>query len=301
MIDVSDKPDTFREAVAESVVKVSKDTIEIVKRGESPKGDIVDAVKISSTFAAKKTHELIPYCHPIPIDHIGIDVDIQDNSIIIKAIVKSIWKTGVEMEALTAVSIGALTVYDMLKPIDDNISIESIKLIKKRGGLKRFYEKPDKTLKAAVIIVSDTASKDEKADKSGNIIINKLKENYFDVIEYKIIPDEKEIIESLLRKLSDQGVDLIITSGGTGVGPRDVTPEATLNVIEKEMKGIEEALRAYGQRRTPLSMLSRGVVGVRKNSVIVNLPGSPKAVSESLNALFPGVLHIYKMLGGYKH
>ena len=93
----------------------------------------------------------------------------------------------------------------------------------------------------------------------------------------------------------------MITSGGTGIGPRDVTPEVTRRVIEKEMTGVAEALRAYGQKRTPLSMLSRGVAGVRGTTVIINLPGSAKAVSESLDSLFPGILHTYKVLWGHGH
>jgi cyclic pyranopterin monophosphate synthase len=96
-------------------------------------------------------------------------------------------------------------------------------------------------------------------------------------------------------------VDLALTCGGTGLGPRDTTPEATRNVIEKEVTGISEALRMYGQKRTPMSMLSRGVAGVRGKTIIVNLPGSVKAVSESLDALIPGILHASKMLEGHGH
>jgi molybdenum cofactor synthesis domain-containing protein len=96
-------------------------------------------------------------------------------------------------------------------------------------------------------------------------------------------------------------VDLVLTSGGTGLGPRDTTPEVTRKVLEKEVTGISEALRMYGQKRTPLSMLSRGVAGVRGKTVVVNLPGSSKAVSESLDALMPGLLHASKMLGGHGH
>ena len=114
--------------------------------------------------------------------------------------------------------------------------------------------------------------------------------------------DEQKVIEfELVRLCDDLGVDIVLTSGGTGVGPRDVTPEATANVIEKTVNGISETLRAYGQRRTPLSMLSRGIGGVRGSTVIVNLPGSVRGVSESLDSLFPGILHIFQMLEGHGH
>ena len=300
MFDVGDKPETLRTAVAQAIVKVEPATITLIKEGKSPKGNIIDAARLAATTGAKKTWDLLPYCHPIPIDSIKVDVLLKEESIEITVDVKNTAKTGVEMEALTGACIGALTVYDMLKPVDETLSIESVKLLKKRGGLKTFFEKFDKGLKAAVLVMSD--SRGEKEDQSGKVVIDRLAKNGFEVVEYKVIPDEMNLIESELKRLCDElKVDIVLTSGGTGLGPRDVTPEATRNVIEKEVSGVAEVLRAYGQKRTPLSMLSRGVAGVRGTTVIVNLPGSVRAVSESLDSLFPGILHIYKMLGGYGH
>ncbi len=300
MFDVGDKPETLRTAVAQAIVKVEPATITLIKEGKSPKGNIIDAARLAATTGAKKTWDLLPYCHPIPIDSIKVDVLLKEQSIEITVDVKNTAKTGVEMEALTGACIGALTVYDMLKPVDETLSIESVKLLKKRGGLKTFFEKFDKGLKAAVLVMSD--SRGEKEDQSGKVVIDRLTKNGFEVVEYKVIPDEMNLIESELKRLCDDiKVDIVLTSGGTGLGPRDVTPEATRKVIEKEVSGVAEILRAYGQKRTPLSMLSRGVAGVRGTTVIVNLPGSVRAVSESLDSLFPGILHIYKMLGGYGH
>ncbi|MGH9876261.1 MAG: bifunctional molybdenum cofactor biosynthesis protein MoaC/MoaB [Nitrososphaerales archaeon] len=300
MIDVGDKPETLRTAIAQAIVKVDPATIMLIKEGKSPKGNIVDAARIAATMGAKRTWDLLPYCHPIPIDGIKVDVSLKEQYIEITVNVRSISKTGVEMESLTAASIAALTVYDMLKPVDETLSIEYIKLLKKRGGLKTFGEKIDRKLRAAVLVASD--SRGEKEDQSGKVVVDRLAEQGFEVVSYKVMPDEKDLIESELKRLCDElKVDMVITSGGTGLGPRDVTPEATMKVIEKDLAGIAEALRAYGQKRTPLSMLSRGMAGIRGGTVIVNLPGSVKAVSESLDSLFPGILHIYKMLGGYGH
>lgn len=300
MIDVSDKPETLRTATACAIVKTDPATITLIKEGKSPKGNIVDAARIAATMGAKRTWDLLPYCHPIPIDAINVDVSLKEQSIEITVDIRSVWKTGVEMESLTGASIAALTVYDMLKPVDETLSIESIKLLKKHGGLKTFVEKFDRKLTAAVLVASD--SRGEKEDQSGKVVANRLAEHGFEVVSYKVIPDEKDLIESELKRLCDElKVDIVITSGGTGLGPRDVTPEATMKVIEKEVTGIAEALRAYGQKRTPLSMLSRGMAGTRGGTVIVNLPGSVKAVSESLDSLFPGILHIYNMLGGHGH
>ena len=302
MFDVGDKPDTLRIATARAIVKVSAETVSLIKEGKSPKGDIVDAARISATMGAKRTWDLLPYCHPIPIDHVKVDVSIKTESIEVDVQVKTTWKTGVEMESLTGASIAALTIYDMLKPVDETLAIESIKLLSKSGGLKDFYEKYDKPLSAVVIVISDSVSKGERSDKSGKLAVERLKESGFEVVDYRVIPDDPSQIESsLVRGCDELKADLVLTSGGTGLGPRDTTPESTRKVLENEIIGISEALRMHGQRRTPLSMLSRGAAGVRGKSVVVNLPGSAKAVSESLDALLPGILHASKMRGGHGH
>lgn len=300
MIDVGQKPWSLRTATAQALVSINPDLADNVKDGNSPKGNIFEAAKVAGTMGVKRTPELIPYCHPIPIDSIKVDFKVEGNVIKIVVNVKSVWKTGVEMESLTGASIAALTIYDMLKPIDDSITIESIKILEKKGGIKDFFDYHDRKLNAAVIVVSDSRKKEQ--DTSGKTIINTLKKNGFDIIEYKMIPDEIKTIEHELKRFCDElHADMILTTGGTGVGPRDTTPEATLNILEKGIDGIVENLRNYGQQRTPLSMLSRGVAGIRGNTIIINLPGSETAVSQSLNALFPGIMHAYKMMAGHGH
>jgi len=300
MYDISNKPESFRTAIAQAVVKMNSHTITLIHDGKSPKGNIFQAVRFSATMAAKRTWELIPYCHPIPIDSVKVDVLLKQHYVEVVVEVKNVARTGVEMEALTAASIGALTVYDMLKPVDETLSIESVKLLKKSGGLRTFYESSDVPLRAAVLVTSD--SRGEKQDQSGKIVKDRLTSNGFSIVEYQLIPNNSDLIEFELKRFCDElKLDIVITSGGTGVGPSDLTPEATKNIIEKELCGISETLRIYGQRRTPFSMLSRGVAGIRANTVIINLPGSVRAVSESLDSLFPGIMHIFKMLKGRKH
>ena len=302
MIDVGDKAETLRTAVAQAIIKASPKTIDLIQQGKSPKGNIEDAARISATMGAKRTWDLLPYCHPIPIDHVKVDVSFKTDSIEVQVQLKTTWKTGVEMESLTGASIAALTIYDMLKPVDETLVIESVKLLAKSGGMKDFYENYDRSLKAAVIVVSDSVSKGERPDRSGKVAIERLKSEGFEVLDYQVISDDLSKIESSLINACDTlKVDLVLTSGGTGLGPRDTTPEATRNVIEKEVTGISEALRMYGQKRTPKSMLSRGLSGVRGKTIIVNLPGSAKAVSESLDALIPGILHGPRMMGGHGH
>ena len=302
MFDVGAKPDSYRTARAQAVLNIKPNTAVMIRQGKSPKGDIVEAAKIAATSGAKKTSDLIPYCHPIPLDHIEVQVSVKSNAIEVDVTVKSIWKTGVEMEALSGACIGALTIYDMLKPVDNSLFISSVRLVEKSGGMGGFATKQGNKIRAGVIVVSDSVSAGKRVDKSGKFIVKALKDKNIDVIKYKVIPDDSSAIEKLLVKYSDVfALNLIVTTGGTGLSHRDVTPEATRNVIEKEITGIAEGSRAYGQRRTPLSMLSRGVAGIRGTSLIINIPGSLRAVSESLDFLFPGLEHALKMIEGYGH
>jgi cyclic pyranopterin phosphate synthase len=302
MFDVGAKPDSHRTAQAKAVLNIDAKTAVLIRQGKSPKGDIVEAAKIAATSGAKKTSDLIPYCHPIPIDHIKVQVSVKSHAIEVDVEVKSIWKTGVEMEALSGACIGALTIYDMLKPIDDTLFISSVKLVEKSGGMSHFAIKQGNKIRAGVIVVSDSVAAGKRADKSGKLIVKTLKNRGIDVVKSQVVPDDSSVIEELLIKYSDDlHLNLILTTGGTGLGPRDVTPEATRNILEREITGIAEGSRSYGQRRTPLSMLSRGVAGVRGKSLIINIPGSLSAVSESLEFLFPGLEHAFKIMEGHGH
>jgi molybdenum cofactor biosynthesis protein MoaC len=302
MIDISSKFETLREARAEARVKMAESTVEAVRKGRVPKGNVLEIARVAAVMAAKKTSELIPFCHPLPVDFVGIDYEMKKNEIVIRSEVRSIWKTGVEMEALTAVSVAALTVYDMLKPLDKELVIEKIVLLEKKGGKSDFQDKFSKPLKTGVLVISDSTFKGKRKDKSGEIIRNRLKEYPIVLEEFKILPDDKEIISKEVIRLSDkQKLDIIITTGGTGLGPKDVTPEATKEVLDRIVPGITEVMRSFGQRRTPYAMLSRNVAGVRGKTLIINLPGSSRGAEESMNSLFPGILHSMKMIRGGGH
>lgn len=301
MIFTDKKSETMRTAVAESVVTMKAETLERVREGTTPKGNVLELARTAGVLAAKKTPELIPYCHPIPLDGISVDFEFQERAVRIRATVSAIWKTGVEMEALTAATVAALTVYDMCKPIDKEMEIVSTRLVEKTGGKSDFREKFPTDLKAAVIVTSDGTHAGKREDKSGKIIREKLNSLGIANIEYLILPDEKEWIKKELLRLCETGTLLIVTTGGTGLGPRDVTVEATREVIDREIPGVAETMRSFGQRRTPYAMLSRGVAGLRGRTIILNLPGSSKGAAESMDALFPALLHGYKMMGGGGH
>ncbi len=153
--------------------------------------------------------------------------------------------------------------------------------------------------KAAVLTVSDKGYAGERADGSGTLIIEILKKNDFCVDVYEIIPDEQDMISQFLIKTCDSGVvNLILTTGGTGFSPRDVTPEATMKVIERPVPGIPEAMRSQSLLITPKAMLSRAVAGIRKQTLIINMPGSPKAVQECMDVIIPVLPHALQILTG---
>jgi molybdenum cofactor synthesis domain-containing protein len=154
-------------------------------------------------------------------------------------------------------------------------------------------------LHCAVLTISDKGFSGEREDKSGPALKGMLRERGFGVPVLEVVPDEKPIIEGRLRELSDRGgIDLVLTTGGTGPAPRDVTPEATLAVIEREMPGIAELLRTESFKKTPHGVLSRGRAGIRGKTLIINFPGSPKAVRECLEILDPVLPHALELIRG---
>jgi len=301
MISTENKYTTLRTAKARALVRASAKSVAACKTGKTPKGNVIEIARAAGILAAKKTSELIPYCHNIAMDHVSVDISCKDNTIEITSNATAIAKTGVEMEALTSASVAALTVYDMLKPIDKNIVISEIKLLEKFGGKSDFAHQDAKGLKAAVIVASDSRFDGKNKDATGPIIQTWLKDMGFKSGPVTITPDDKNKIRDALMKYCNDGCDFIVTTGGTGLSPRDVTTEATQSFIEKEVMGIAEAMRSYGQRRTPFAMHSRGVAGIKGKTLIVNLPGSPKAVKESLDAITPGILHAFEMMRGKGH
>lgn len=299
MLDITHKYPTLRTAVAEATVVVQPATMQRVKDRAVPKGDPLEVARAAAVLAAKQTSSVIPYCHPIPITFVGIEFSLEDTRIIVSAMVKTLAATGVEMEAMTAAAVAALTIYDMLKMLDDTITIERLRLVKKRGGKSDFSERPERPLRAAVLVMSDTVAAGKKSDESGRMIAERLRREGIEVVEYQVIPDDQDLIALRLTGFADDlGLDLVLTTGGTGFSPRDTTPEAITRIIAREIPGLPEAIRAYGQQRTPYSMLSRAKAGLRGKTLIIALPGSRKGVAESLDFLFPAIFHAFPMIWG---
>lgn len=154
-------------------------------------------------------------------------------------------------------------------------------------------------IKVGILTISDKGSRGEREDQSGKVIEEVVKKINGEVKYYQIIPDEKDIIqEELIKAVDKLHLDLILTTGGTGLAKRDVTPDATLEVIEKEVSGISEIIRSESFKKTNRAILSRGVAGIRKKSLIINLPGSPKGVRESLEIVLEALPHGIEILKG---
>jgi molybdenum cofactor synthesis domain-containing protein len=198
-------------------------------------------------------------------------------------------------------SVTALTMYDMLKPLDKEIEISTIKLVNKKGGKTDFKDSLTKSLRCAVIVCSDSISAGDKEDRAGKVIIEKLKQSNLHTAVYEIIPDEFDTIQSKVKQLSDEGYNLVLFTGGTGLSPRDVTPEAIEPLLDRAIPGIMDAARQYGQLRTPYAMLSRGIAGFIKNTLVLTLPGSTKGAEETMDALFPYIIHIFRVAEGMRH
>ncbi len=302
MIDVSPKFHSLRYARAQGRLRCNEETLRRVREGRVPKGDVLEIARAAGISAAKRCSELIVFCHPIPLDYVEVRLEPGPEAIVVTAEVRSVWKTGVEVEAVTAVTGALLNAYDMLKPLDQDIVFGEIEVVEKRGG-KSDFNRETVIRSAAILVISDSTYAGEREDSAGAAVRDFLEQQPgLQVARFEILPDDEARIADRLRSLADdEGVDLILTAGGTGLGPKDRTPEATATVIDRQVPGIAETIRRHGRDRTPFAMMSRGLSGVRGHSLIINLPGSAKGALESVQALFPGLLHIFAMIEGGGH
>lgn len=316
MRDITHKPITLRTARAVGILFCSAATIELIRTEQLPKGNLFDVARAAGFLGAKATPQLLPHCHPVGIDGMEFEFEFLDKEIhtdlfggdiairtgiVIRGEARSIGRTGIEMEILTGVSVAALEIYDMLKPVDKILEIGNIRLLEKRGGKsdrEKYFATPPS---CAVLVCSDSTAAGQREDKSGKLITEMLEAVNAWVKHYVIVPDEKETIQQQIREWVKEDVQFIFTTGGTGLGPRDNTVSAVKELLERDADGIAEAMRVYGQQRTPMAMMSRGVAGSIGHTLVVTLPGSSDGARESLEAILPAVFHARKMMKGGGH
>lgn len=299
--DISFKYETKRIAIAEGKIFLGRKLIQKILENKVEKGNVLEASKLAGIIGAKKTSDLLPFCHPIPIDHIEVHLEVLQDSIIARAKVIGIWRTGYEMEALNAVSVALLNIYDMCKAFKEPMHIEYIKLVDKKGGYSD-YNINLKDYTFAIITISDSSYRRKRKDLSGKLIKEIFENLGSKLVFYTIVPDNEEKIKQAILEAKSKGANIILTTGGTGLSFKDVTPEVTEKLIKKEIPGLEEAIRIFGTRDTLYSLLSRAKIGfIDKHTLIINLPGNPKAVKENLEKIIYVLDHAFKMARGEGH
>lgn len=309
MRDITEKNITLRTATAEGSVLFSDKSLQMIRNKELPKGDPFGFARAAAFFGAKQTAHLIPHCHPIPLEALDIQFDLMESDasrngqagVRIRATAKTIARTGLEMEVLTAVSVAALTIYDLLKPVDADLLIGGIRLVEKTGGKSDRRLRVDAGTTAAVLVISDSTAAGKRDDKAGRAVRDLLEDAGVQVVHYSIVPDSVEEIQNTVKRWASEDIHFIFTAGGTGFGPKDVTVEALRPVLEKEGPGIAETMRRYGMERTPVAMLSRSLAGSMGRSAVLALPGSTAGATESVKAVMPALFHIRRMLVGGGH
>lgn len=301
MKDITHKPETLRSARATATVRMPAFCVELLRERKAEKGDALEIARSAGYLGAKKTWELLPLCHPLPLQNIDINYELQDEAVRIEVEVSLVGATGVEMEALTAASITALTLYDMLKPhAGTDLAIEDVHLLRKKGGKSHYKRQFPQGSTAALLVVSADVASGNKPDKAGQYVHEVLEQAGLDIKQHLTVEDDINRIQALIRVWADEGIDLIMTLGGTGISPDDCTVEAVEPLITRAMPGIMEAARQYGQRRTPYALMSRGVAGLLGHSLLLTCPGSRKGAEETLDALLPGLVHAIEVLRAFK-
>jgi cyclic pyranopterin phosphate synthase len=300
MVDIEGKAVTKRVATASGRLETTAEVVALVKADGMPKADVLPTARIAGIMGAKKTSELIPLCHPIPITGVTIEFGFTETAITIRANAKTTGTTGIEMEALTAVAVAGLTLHDMVKAVDPAATLTEVRLESKTGGKRGNWNREGiaglREGTAAVLVASTRAADGTRPDETGPVIEAWLRARGYTVDAVTVVADAD--VAHAVSSIVATGPAVLITTGGTGLSPSDRTPEATRAVLDRELPGIAEAIRARGMQHVPTAALSRGLAGVAGGTVVVNLPGSRGGVDDGLAVLDELLGHLVAQITG---
>ncbi|GAA2034908.1 bifunctional molybdenum cofactor biosynthesis protein MoaC/MoaB [Agromyces tropicus] len=316
MVDVGGKPVTRRVAIAEGRLDTTAAVVDLVRTDSLKKADVLPTARIAGISGAKRTSELIPLAHIVPLDSVAVDFGFEEAAVTIRGTATTTGRTGVEMEALTAVAIAGLTLHDMVKAVDPAARLGGIRLIEKRGGKRGVWRADDAGVDAggepeavstdaaaarsAIVLVASTrAAAGTAEDTTGPVIAGWLGSRGFATGEPRVVADAG--IADALRAAAEEQPAVIVTTGGTGVSPTDRTPEATAAILDRALPGVAEAIRTAGRAATPTAALSRALAGTAGRTVVVNLPGSRGGVADGLAVLDELLPHLVDQVAGGDH
>jgi molybdenum cofactor biosynthesis protein MoaC len=294
--DLTNEPTTLRSATATGVIRLTPEGVRVIRDGRVEGGDPLGAARTSGLLAVKQTPFLLPHRHQVPVLDTRMTFELGEDQLTIEATVRAIASTGVATEALAAVAEAALCIRDLVEPhVADGLEITGLRLLDERGGRSQFTRSV-RSARAAVLVLSDSVSSGAEPDTAGRSVVDGLDGAGFDVADFDVLPDDPERLTARLLELVEGRADLIVTVGGTGLGPRDRTVEAVAPLLTTELPGMMEAARSFGQDRTPYAMLSRGIAGLVGSTLVVTFPGSRRGAEETLAAILPGLVHLLDVL-----
>ncbi len=321
MADVRRKRPTLRRAVAVGELRAGPVGFAALAGKTLPKGDALAMAEVAGLQGAKNAAQLMPLCHPLSLEYVDVRcVPVPERHAIRVYCETSLTaKTGVEMEALAGASAALLTLYDLTKPIEPALSIEAVRVLFKEGGKKglwvhpagmsddeRMHYRPQSDPRldgesVAVITLSDRAAAGVYEDQSGALLEQRLQAMGADV-HRQLLADGIEPLAAALREEAARGTPLVLCTGGTGFGPRDLAPEALAQVATRPVPGLAELFRSASSAHTPLAWLSRNTCAlVGDGTLVLLLPGSPKAVAQGMEILGPLLPHALAMMRGLPH
>jgi cyclic pyranopterin phosphate synthase len=321
MADIRHKRPTARRAVAVGEFYAGDALLAQIIARQLPKGDALLLAEMAGIQGVKLAPSLMPLCHPLPIELVRVRcIPVTELGLVrVYCEVATEARTGVEMEALAGVNSALLTLYDLSKPVQPALSFGAVRLLFKEGGKKGLWLHPDgmsdaeishyrpqqpprlSGISCAVITLSDRAAAGTYADKSGPALVNCLQDLGAESIHTEVLPDDTDQLLHALKALCADGMQLILCTGGTGLGPRDITPETLHKLGAREIPGIAELCRSEGRHHTPMAWLSRLCAVQYGNCLIIALPGSTRAVQQNFHILTPILAHALAMIAGKDH